>query len=492
MTSKFFITGATGQLGAFISKILMEQGHELYLLVRGKNGGQRIRKIFAKIGVTSQDYKIISGDLFGPCPDINDVDVFLHCAADLSFDKSDKDRVWHTNLDGTKNMLNWAGQMNAKSFQYVSTAYIAGKYKKIFKEQDIDLGQEFNNEYEASKMATEKQCHEFCRSHKIPLKIYRPSIVMGTSGGRTLHYKGYYVFLKVIANLKAKYIKKEDKKVGIFADKGILHLPIRIEAEDMGRKHLVALDYVGKAIAALSTDKTVSNETVFLLPDKVPTNYDTLNWTRQALNISDLSLVPFDSLSKTNCNRLERLLIRYLDIYRPYLKHEPLFDYSYSVNRIQSLGIEPCNIDGNYFKNLVEYGIQDNWGNVTTKKETHTDNYPYFEEFLPKFLNKEMVPGLSSIKSDFAVMFEDNQNYFWKLKVVYGKLKQLDYVSSKTKVDFFYKLSLPIFNSIIAGKRDPRHAFFAGKTNIIGDMEHGLKTATMLREFFKLHSYKAE
>jgi len=62
---------------------------------------------------------------------------------------------------------------------YVSTAYVAGKRKGVIYDDELDLGQSFNNTYEATKLLSEKEIRSAMA--RLPLTVFRPSIIMGNS-----------------------------------------------------------------------------------------------------------------------------------------------------------------------------------------------------------------------------------------------------------------------------------------------------------------------
>ena len=80
-------------------------------------------------------------------------------------------------------------------FSYVSTAYVAGTHAGEFGEDDLDVGQEFNNPYEQSKFEAER-C---VRGHAgtLPIQVLRPSIVVGERAtGWTASFNVLYSPLK--------------------------------------------------------------------------------------------------------------------------------------------------------------------------------------------------------------------------------------------------------------------------------------------------------
>lgn len=471
MPGHLFMTGATGQVGAFVAREFLARGHRLSLLVRGESGADRLAKVFRKVGA-SGDYRVVPGDINGPCPQLSRVDAFVHVAADISFSEARKDEVWKSNYQGTANVLEWAATIGAGSFHYVSTAYVAGKYGGAYSESDMDRGQNFHNDYEASKLAAEKLCHDFCREQAIPLTIYRPGIVMGTQSGETLRYHGYYFFLYALSWLQNKHPQEMD---------------IRIEAGPEVKKNIVPVDYVARVIAALTMADGPAQETIFILPERAPNNAEILEWIKQAMGLAGLSLVAPGSIRAGEFTSLEQTIADNIEMFRPYLVEEPDFEHHRSLGRIKSLTIDPPRLDADYFRKMVEYARADNWGRARKIKAAASGEHPYFSSYLGGFVEKSFVPGVSAVTSRFAVKLGGDG--MWELCLEKGILKSVRHAESAAETEFVYEVPRAVFDEIIAGKLDPRSAFFAGKTEIRGNIEQGLKVANVLREFFRLNPY---
>lgn len=116
---KILVTGYTGQLG--------------YDVVReGENRGLEM------IGVGSKDLDITNEQ------DVNHYvkeirpDAIMHCAAYTAVDKAedDKQNCWNVNVEGTRNLVKVAREINAK-FMYISTDYVFdGEGEKPFLETE--------------------------------------------------------------------------------------------------------------------------------------------------------------------------------------------------------------------------------------------------------------------------------------------------------------------------------------------------------------------
>jgi long-chain acyl-CoA synthetase len=109
----------------------------------------------------------------------------------------DKSRL--INVGGTRQMLDLARVAHERGglerFAYVSTAYVAGTHLGEFREDQLDVGQDFRNAYERSKFEAET----LVRGHagRLPIQIFRPSIIVGEQrSGWTSSFNVLYSPLK--------------------------------------------------------------------------------------------------------------------------------------------------------------------------------------------------------------------------------------------------------------------------------------------------------
>ena len=105
----------------------------------------------------------------------------------------------HINVDGTRHVLDFLEQ--AKSlvrFAHTSTIAVVGKYTGLFREEDLDVGQDFKNAYDETKFLSERLVRE--RRDRIPTVIMRPATVVGDSRtGAIEKIDGPYYALTMIA-----------------------------------------------------------------------------------------------------------------------------------------------------------------------------------------------------------------------------------------------------------------------------------------------------
>ena len=136
------------------------------------------------------------------------------------------------NVGGTRRMLEFARSCaRLERFSYVSTAYVAGEPGRVFREDELEVGQSFRNPYERSKFEAELALRS--EGADLPLQILRPSIVVGDSTtGRTSSFNVLYGPLKAFA------------RGGIRGDPARRDAPVDI----------VPVDYVADRVHELATN----------------------------------------------------------------------------------------------------------------------------------------------------------------------------------------------------------------------------------------------
>ena len=206
------VTGATGYVGRVLVRHLLKSGELVCVLIRGDEGSaqHRVSELFPGYRLRYGDrFMVLAGDVTLPDLGIPRPPAFgigqrnlnvWHAAANLSFSEGDRDLVMRTNVEGTRNVLNFANR-HASKLYYVSTAFVCGDRKSVFREGDLDVGQGFHNHYEKSKFLAEKLVREEC---SVEYVVFRPSVIVGEASERkaSVCTFGYYRFAFMLYYLK--------------------------------------------------------------------------------------------------------------------------------------------------------------------------------------------------------------------------------------------------------------------------------------------------
>jgi len=198
------LTGATGFVGnQILDRFLEREERDVYALVRAADDHAAADRLPAHPRLHA-----VAGDIEQPGLGLStnatarladSVTTVLHCAASVSFDLP-LGASRSINVDGTRRMLELASRCEGlERFSYVSTAYVAGEPRGLFREDDLDVGQRFRNPYERSKFEAERMVRE--DGAGMPLQVLRPSIVVGDSRtGRTSSFNVLYGPLRAFAH----------------------------------------------------------------------------------------------------------------------------------------------------------------------------------------------------------------------------------------------------------------------------------------------------
>jgi long-chain acyl-CoA synthetase len=197
------MTGATGFVGGEILSRFLDRGdRHVFALVRADDDEGAAERLPAHDRLT-----VVAGDIEERDLGLSDgasallrreVTTVLHCAASVSFDLPLAESR-SVNVEGTRRVLEFARTCEQlERLSYVSTAYVAGEPSRLFREDELAVGQHFRNPYERSKFEAELALRS--EGADLPLQILRPSIVVGDSAtGRTSSFNVLYGPLKAFA-----------------------------------------------------------------------------------------------------------------------------------------------------------------------------------------------------------------------------------------------------------------------------------------------------
>lgn len=276
------VTGVTGFVGKYLASALLEDGEQVWAVVRAKTLAQSPTTLQECAQRWPTSFRVVAGDVLQKNLGIDRTVlkelgkhevVFWHLAANLSFAAQDRASVHDTNYRGTVNVLELANDIGSQFF-YMSTAYVCGDASSLG-EAELDKGQRFRNQYERSKFLAEAYVRGHCR---LPFVVFRPSVIIGDAyhgkaAGCTF---GYYRYMFVFHFLKQQIIKARSRLLfkisgtGYNATDDTLVVPWLVLPYPSGaRVDLVTIDYVVESMITLYK-KGVHNKTVHLTQNNLP------------------------------------------------------------------------------------------------------------------------------------------------------------------------------------------------------------------------------
>jgi nucleoside-diphosphate-sugar epimerase len=325
------LTGATGFVGMqVLARLLAHDDRDVVVAVRGPEPTRRVRAALDTMGVPRplrRRVGIMPADLVRPLPRVAGVTTVVHCAASVSFGL-DLDEARRVNVDGTRHALEVAERSGAR-YVHVSTAYVSGRHQGVFREDQLDCGQEFRNTYEQTKLEAE----QLVRASGVDALVLRPSIVVGESGtGWTSSFNVLYWPLRAFAR-------------GLFEA-----VPARAD----GRVDVVPVDYVADAIAHVARERPDVRGTLHLVAGDQAVTVDEL------LDLASLALgrrrPPLAAVPEGLAERSSEAA-RYL----PYFDMDVVFDAARSRAVLEPAGIAPPPLR-DYFGTLVDFAQAARWG----------------------------------------------------------------------------------------------------------------------------------
>ncbi len=367
------LTGATGALGQeLLYQLLVARPNDHFLvLARGgskKHADGATRRVKAilrhqlqgeQLEAALQRITVLDGDLsearLGLSPQLYEaaaerLSQVLHCAAAVRFDQPIAE-AREINLEGTRRVLELTAkacrQGRETRFDYVGTAYVAGKRRKVIYETELEHKAGFHNTYEQSKYESELLVRSY--RGEFPTTVYRPSIIIGNSRtGETSNFKAFYWPLRVYSMGQMKVVP------GVAS--------CRID--------LVPVDYVASAVVELSQRPATFNQCYHLTAGR-----ESLITLRQMMDaaISFFQVKPPTLIHPMLLKPIENWPLKLLlsdhslktlklgEPYYPYFALNLEFDNRQAAQALASAAIAPPS-PKTFFDRLFRYCVESDWG----------------------------------------------------------------------------------------------------------------------------------
>ena len=328
---RHLVTGATGFVGgALVLELLDRTDAEIVCLVRPRDDADAAAaRLERALGEAMRAYaredlaeaaagrcRAVAGDLtLARCGvdagAVGRVDEVWHCAASLEFEDENEQEIFRHNVAGTGAVLDLARALEPTTFNYVSTAYVAGLQSGRIAEVLQPATTAVHNAYEKSKIHAELLVSE---PHDFAVRILRPSIVIGHS--RTLaatSSTGMYGFIRGMLRIK----RAVERQLGDY----LRYRPLRVLADRDGPLNLIPVDVVAANAVALSLRGADAN--IYHLTNACPTTVG----EGVDLLCDELELRrPRYVANEREFTTLDRELNKGITFYAPYMRDERDFD----------------------------------------------------------------------------------------------------------------------------------------------------------------------
>lgn len=180
------VTGATGLVGSHLLLQLLQSGEEVRALYKTQENIQKTKALFHWKNQSDLFEKInwIQGCITEiPTLEIafENIDYVYHCAAYISFDPNDEEKLRKVNIEGTANIVNFCLAKDIKKLCYVSSIAALGdlqEHETIITEETDWNPEKPHSDYAISKFGAEM---EVWRGQEEGLNtvIVNPGVILG-------------------------------------------------------------------------------------------------------------------------------------------------------------------------------------------------------------------------------------------------------------------------------------------------------------------------
>lgn len=367
--TKILLTGGTGLLGSYLLRDLMRRGEHVTVIVRPTRLETVEQRIDQQFSFWEERWNralprptILCGEIAEPRLGLDrsqtawvrrHCDCIVHSAASLTF-HAEGDEPYRTNVEGTKNLLSFCREVEISNLVYISTAYVCGRHFGVFRESELDIGQEFSNDYEKSKFLAEQLVRG--DRHLDAFTIFRPSIIVGDhQTGHTSTFHGFYVPLR-IAYALANMIHYEQ----LFEVDYLQLLGLKGDEQ----KNLVPVDWVSDAIVSILARRPPENRTYALVSRNPVTTLRLRTVFGDALRhhaaAAQGAAAPPMEAGFGGLEAFQQAYVNQFAAYRSYWRDDPQFD---CTNTLNALSGKPCPvISDEVLLKLCLYAVEAKFG----------------------------------------------------------------------------------------------------------------------------------
>ena len=215
---KVLVTGANGFLGSWLTRELVNQGHDVYALVRPKSDISELKGVNCKYlhGDVTDVHSLLEA--------FKGIDTVFHLAGVIAYKKSDRAQMERVNVQGTQNVVEVCREHKVRKLVYLSSVVAVGA--GYTPEQVMNENSEFNIHnldlgYFETKHEAEKIVKKACDRGEIDAVMLNPSTIYGAGdakkGSRKMQIKVAQGKLKFYTSGGVNVVAAEDVVQGIIS-----------------------------------------------------------------------------------------------------------------------------------------------------------------------------------------------------------------------------------------------------------------------------------
>ena len=261
------VTGGTGLVGFHLLLQLSQEKEAIRAIYRSEKKLQHIKYLFQKENQLAEFEKIdwVKADILDiPALEMafSDVSLVYHCAALVSFDPKDEDKLYQNNIVGTANVVNISLSKNVKKLAYVSSIAALGngtEHNLIVNEETERNNEAVRSDYSISKFGAEMEVWRGFQEG-LDVVIVNPGVIFGNGFPK----EGSSLFIQNIKDGQSFYTLG---KLGIVAVEDVVKAMITLMkstisgerfilvAEDVTYKEL--FDRIAEILKQVQNDKRI-------------------------------------------------------------------------------------------------------------------------------------------------------------------------------------------------------------------------------------------
>lgn len=171
------VTGGTGFLGSYLLRLLCKEGYRRIRALRRPDSPMDL------VAEVADQIEWVEGhllDIFSLDEAMQGVQKVYHCAALVSFDPADRNRMLQVNRDGTANVVNSCLYAQVKKLVHVSSIAAIGRDRRqpVVNEQTKWQNGPDNSPYAISKFQAEQEVWRG-QAEGLQVAVVNPSVILG-------------------------------------------------------------------------------------------------------------------------------------------------------------------------------------------------------------------------------------------------------------------------------------------------------------------------
>ena len=177
---RILITGATGFVGSYLTRYLVQNGYTHVVCMRRKNSPMDLVQPVAD-RVTWVEGDILDVPFLEDVVNDNQIQRIFHCAAIVSFDARERELMYEVNGTGTANVVNVALDFGVEKLIYVSSIAAIGRTEQAHHISENSKWQRspLNTHYAISKYQGEQEVWRGI-SEGLTAAMVNPSVILGS------------------------------------------------------------------------------------------------------------------------------------------------------------------------------------------------------------------------------------------------------------------------------------------------------------------------